>query len=77
MFPPWLQVATLLSKRQRPFCDLTEADSQRVALENAARWFIQQPQPVLVGSDIIVPEQHRETVLHLTEAEWAATFDLL
>ena len=46
-------------------------------LENAARWFIQQPQPVLVGSDIIVPKQDRETVLDLTEAEWAATFDLL
>jgi len=60
-----------------PFCDPQEADGQCVVLENTHCWFIQQPQPVLVGSGIIVPKQHRETVFDLREAEWAATFDLL
>jgi histidine triad (HIT) family protein len=60
-----------------PFCDPKETDGQRVVLENEHGWFIQQPQPLLVGSGIIVPQAHRETVFDLTEAEWAATFDLL
>jgi histidine triad (HIT) family protein len=60
-----------------PFCHPTDADGQRIVLENAHCRFIQQPQPVLIGSGIIVPRQHRETVFDLTEAEWAATFDLL
>jgi len=60
-----------------PFCDPKEVDGQRVVLENERGWFIQQPQPVLVGSGIIVPKSHREMVFDLTEAEWGATFDLL
>jgi histidine triad (HIT) family protein len=60
-----------------PFCHPNDADGQRVVLENAHVRFIQQPQPVLVGSGIIVPKPHRETVFDLSEAEWAATFDLL
>ena len=60
-----------------PFCDPQETGGQRVVLENTHSWFVQQPQPVLVGSGIIVPKPHRETVFDLTEAEWGATFDLL
>jgi histidine triad (HIT) family protein len=59
------------------FCNPDDAEGQRVVLENTHGRFIQQPQPVLIGSGIIVPKCHRETVFDLTEAEWTATFDLL
>jgi len=39
--------------------------------------FLQKPQEVLVGSGIIVPKAHRETVFDLSEEEWNATFGLL
>ena len=35
------------------------------------------PQPVLIGSGIIIPRAHRETPFDLTAGEWNATFDLL
>ena len=31
----------------------------------------------MVGSDIIIPREHRETVFDLTADEWAGTFTLL
>lgn len=40
-------------------------------------FFIQQPQEVLIGSGLIVPRAHRETVFDLTKEEWDATYDLL
>lgn len=46
-------------------------------LENAHCLFLQIPQPVLVGSGLIVPRTARETVFDLSPEEWAATFDLL
>jgi diadenosine tetraphosphate (Ap4A) HIT family hydrolase len=48
-----------------------------IVLENELCFFLQQPQPVLTGSGLIIPKSHRETVFDLTTAEWAATFDLL
>jgi diadenosine tetraphosphate (Ap4A) HIT family hydrolase len=46
-------------------------------LENEHCRFLQEPQEVLVGSGIIFPREHRETVFDLTEEEWADTFVLL
>jgi len=60
-----------------PFCHPERLDDQDVVLENEHCRFIQQPQPVLVGSGIVVPRRHRETVFDLSETEWAATFALL
>ena len=57
-----------------PFCRPAAA---QIVLENEWCTFLQEPQEVLIGSGIIVPRAHRETVFDLTEAEWAATFALL
>jgi diadenosine tetraphosphate (Ap4A) HIT family hydrolase len=48
-----------------------------VILENALCLFVQESQPALVGSGMIIPRAHRETVFDLTAEEWQATFDLL
>ena len=59
-----------------PFC-LPALSAAQVVLENAYCLFLQQTEPVLEGSGLIIPRQHRETVFDLTEDEWQATFDLL
>jgi diadenosine tetraphosphate (Ap4A) HIT family hydrolase len=48
-----------------------------VVLENGHCLFLQVDEPVLVGSGLIIPKCHRETVFDLTVEEWQATFDLL
>jgi diadenosine tetraphosphate (Ap4A) HIT family hydrolase len=60
-----------------PFCYPQKLENTRIVLENAHCLFLQAPQEVLIGSGIIIPRAHRETVFDLTEAEWAGTFDLL
>jgi diadenosine tetraphosphate (Ap4A) HIT family hydrolase len=60
-----------------PFCPPRLADQQTIILENAHCLFVRQPQKVLIGSGLIIPRQHRETVFDLTSDEWAATYDLL
>lgn len=60
-----------------PFCHPERSEDQRIVLENELCRFLQQPQEVLIGSGIIVPRQHRETVFDLSDDEWVATFALL
>lgn len=60
-----------------PFCHPETVGFQEIVLENADCMFIQQEQSVLIGSGIIVPRAHRETVFDLTEAEWSASYALL
>jgi diadenosine tetraphosphate (Ap4A) HIT family hydrolase len=60
-----------------PFCDLDSNDRQEIILENEFCLFLQEPQEVLIGSGMIVPKEHRETVFELSEQEWMATFSLL
>ncbi len=60
-----------------PFCYLEHNERLQVVLENEHCRFLQEPQEVLIGSGIIIPKEHRETVFDLTEDEWAATFSLL
>lgn len=60
-----------------PFCHPESNQRARVVLENEHCWFLQEPQEVLIGSGVIVPKSHRETVFDLTTEEWAATFSLL
>ena len=59
-----------------PFCPPI-LDTAEVILENTRCLFLQQPEPVLVGSGLIIPKQHRETVFDLTAEEWQDTFTLL
>lgn len=58
-------------------CDPASFQRQRIVLENELCLFLQMEQPVLVGSGLIVPRAHRETVFDLTPAEWEATYTLL
>jgi len=60
-----------------PFCDLESNARQEIILENELCLFLQEPQEVLIGSGIIIPKEHRESVFDLTEKEWQATFSLL
>ena len=60
-----------------PFCHLKDDGRHVVVLQNEHCLFTQEPQEVLVGSGLILPRAHRETVFDLTEEEWAATFSLL
>ncbi|HLV35361.1 MAG TPA: HIT family protein [Spirillospora sp.] len=60
-----------------PLCPPRVVEEQTIVLENEHCLFIQQPQKILVGSGLIIPRQHRETVFDLTPEEWAATYELL
>jgi diadenosine tetraphosphate (Ap4A) HIT family hydrolase len=60
---------------RNPFLD--GSFPEQVVLENDLCVFVRTPQPVLKGSGLIVTRAPRETVFDLTEAEWAATYDLL
>ena len=59
-----------------PFCSPT-LNAAQVVLENAHCLFLQGNEPVLVGSGLIIPRHHRETVFDLSAEEFRATFDLL
>ncbi len=59
-----------------PFCPPALIQKQ-VVLENTLCLFLQQPEPILIGSGLIIPKQHRSTVFDLTAEEWQATFSLL
>jgi diadenosine tetraphosphate (Ap4A) HIT family hydrolase len=60
-----------------PFCHLEHWESLLVILENEHCQFLQKPEEILIGSGIIIPQEHRETVFDLSEEEWRATFSLL
>lgn len=57
-----------------PFCAL---DPSEILLESERCLFIETRDPVLMGSGMIVPRAHRETVFDLTLDEWAETYELL
>lgn len=59
-----------------PFCP-PALDNAQVKLENDYCRFLQQPDPILVGSGLVVPKQHRAAVFDLTAEEWQSTFSLL
>lgn len=59
-------------------CSLCDRNlSIQVILENEQCMFLQQEQEVLIGSGIIIPKRHCETVYDLNRIEWDATYDLL
>lgn len=66
-----------MSRADCPFCNIELVPEQRVVLANETCLFLQLPQEVLVGSGLIVPREHRETVFDLTPGEWRDTYDLL
>lgn len=63
--------------KECPFCNLEIVEQQVVIVKNEHCMFLQMPQEVLVGSGLIVPIYHRETVFDLSDDEWIATYALL
>ncbi|MCL2373546.1 MAG: HIT family protein [Defluviitaleaceae bacterium] len=59
------------------FCDYKNDKKGKFLFENQLCVCIEQPEPVLVGSCIIIPKAHRVTVFDLTSEEWAATKQLI
>ena len=60
-----------------PFCQPQLDPTQQIVFENEHVLFLQQPQPVLEGSGVIVPRAHRADVFELTPEEWSATQEML
>ena len=59
------------------FCSIDNDLEQKIVLSNQYCMFLQKPQEVLIGSGVIVPREHRETLFDLSKEEWNATFELL
>ncbi len=59
------------------FCSVEYDLEQKIVLSNKYCMFLQKPQEILIGSGVIVPKEHRETVFDLSEDEWKSTFELL
>jgi diadenosine tetraphosphate (Ap4A) HIT family hydrolase len=52
-------------------------DASQVVLESTHCLFLQQPEPVLFGSGLIIPKRHCPTVFDLAPQEWQDTLALL
>ena len=59
------------------FCSIENDLSQKIVMSNHYCMFLQKPQEILIGSGVIVPKEHKETVFDLSKDEWNATFELL
>jgi diadenosine tetraphosphate (Ap4A) HIT family hydrolase len=59
------------------FCSIKKDLKQKLVLSNKYCMFLQKPQEVLIGSGVIVPKEHRETVFDLSKDEWNSMFELL
>ena len=58
------------------FCDRL-AEQTETILENDQCVFLQKEESVLIGSGLIIPRAHRETVFDLTHEEWSALYDII
>ena len=65
-----------MTRRTCPFC-ADRVDPAGIVLANDLCLFFRRDEPVLVGSGIIIPRAHRESVFDLSPEEIAATFELL
>jgi diadenosine tetraphosphate (Ap4A) HIT family hydrolase len=59
------------------FCSIDNDLGQKIDLSNQYCMFLQKPQEVLIGSGVIVPKEHRETVFDLSKDEWNAPFEFI
>lgn len=59
------------------FCSVYKDLEQKIVLSNKYCMFLQKTQKVLIGSGVIIPKEHRETIFDLSKDEWNATFELL
>ncbi len=59
-----------------PFCE-NQIDRNEVILENDLCIFLRRENTILIGSGLIIPRAHRETVFDLTPEEWSATHSMI
>ena len=59
------------------FCDFKNKISDTILFENEYCVCLARPEPILVGSCIIIPKAHRITVFDLSFEEWEATKQLI
>ena len=59
------------------FCNWKNDKIAKLIFENELCVCFEQPEPVLVGSCIIIPKAHRVTVFDLSYEEWQATKELI
>lgn len=59
------------------FCTIEKDLEQKSIISNKYCVFLLKPQEVLIGSGVIIPKEHRETVFDLSKDEWIATYELL
>ena len=59
-----------------PFC-FENINKSQIILENKYCLFIQREEPILTGSGLIIPREHRENAFELSTDEWIATHELL
>ena len=59
------------------FCNYKNDAHGTLLFENDYCVCIEQPEPILVGSCIIIPKAHRVTIFDLTAEEWEATKQLI
>jgi diadenosine tetraphosphate (Ap4A) HIT family hydrolase len=60
-------------------CDLTERSDPKIIIRRPTVLFLQNPreQGALLGSGVVIPVRHAETVFDLTREEFLASFSLL
>ncbi|MBI3151126.1 MAG: HIT family protein [Chloroflexi bacterium] len=59
-----------------PFCKHLASQTE-IIIENELCVFLQREEPVLIGSGLIIPRAHRETVFDLTHSEWTAIYEMI
>jgi len=59
------------------FCDYKNLKNETLLFENDFCICITRPEPILVGSCLIIPKAHRITVFDLSREEWEATKQLM
>jgi len=59
------------------FCNIKNKKDEIILFENEFCLCTAQPEPILVGSCIIIPKAHKATVFDLSYEEWEATKQLI
>ncbi|MCL2323011.1 MAG: HIT family protein [Oscillospiraceae bacterium] len=59
------------------FCDYKNNKKETILFENEFCVCIAKEEKILIGSCIIIPKVHRETVFDLDDEEWKATKELI
>jgi histidine triad (HIT) family protein len=58
------------------FCNRV-TDGTETIMENDLCLFLQHEESVLIGSGLIIPRAHRETIFDLTSAEWNSLYEII